>query len=107
DPQSALEPKSEPGEGQKLLEKMAGDWKVTKKFYPRTGEPNVVGGECKQIMIQGGRFLESDFVFHDPGGDSTGMGTIGFDPATGQFTSFWIDSRSTRISLRQSKGTFN
>jgi hypothetical protein len=107
DPQSRLEPMSEPGEGQKLLEKMAGDWKVTKKFYPRTGEPSVVGGECTQKMIHGGRFLESDFVFHDPGGDSTGTGTIGFDPTTGLFTSFWVDSRSTRISLRQSKGTFS
>ena len=107
DPQSALEPRSEPGEGQKLLEKMAGDWKVVKKFYPRTGEPSVVNGECKQRMTQAGRFLVSDFIFHDPGGDSTGTGTIGFDSATGQFTSFWVDSRSTRISLRQSKGTFN
>jgi hypothetical protein len=107
DPQAMLEPRSEPGEGQKLLQQMAGNWKVTRKFYPRTGNPTITPGDCRQHMEQGGRFLISDFTFHEPGGDTTGQGTIGFDPATGQFTSFWIDSRSTRISLRQSRTPFD
>jgi hypothetical protein len=38
---------------------------------------------------------------------STGMGWIGFDPASGRFTSCWIDSNSTRMSLRQSQGRFD
>ena len=107
DPQQSYEPRSEPGEGQKYLARMEGDWDVVKTFYPRTGDPAVTQGTCKQRMIHGGRFLESDFIFHDKNGDSDGMGIIGFDPQAGQFTSFWTDSRSTRISIRQSETPFD
>lgn len=108
DPQSTVEPRSEPGEGQKLLARMAGEWDVVKTFYPRGGgEPSVTRGTCTQRMIHGARFLESDFVFHDAGGDSDGKGIIGFDPGTGLFTSFWTDSRSTRVSVRQSEAPFD
>ena len=32
---------------------------------------------------------------------------IGFDAATGLFTSVWIDSRSTRMSMRRSRSAFD
>ena len=50
-------------------------------------------------MIHGGRFLQSEFVFHGPRGDTTGLGIIGYETESGRFTSFWTDSRSTRISI--------
>jgi hypothetical protein len=86
---------------------MEGEWEVVKTFYPREGAPAVTHGRCSQRMIHGGRFLQSDFVFSDAAGDTTGMGIIGFDPQTGRFTSFWTDSRSTRISIRQSEPGFD
>jgi hypothetical protein len=107
DPQSAVEPRSAPGAGQKFLEKFVGDWEVAKAFYPRTGEPVRVKGECRQTMIHEGRFLQSDFVFGQEKGKSTGMGIIGFEAESGKFTSFWTDSRSTRMSIRQSEDKFN
>src|SRR5262249_9025463 len=107
DAQASYEPRSEPGEGQKFLSRMTGDWDVVKTFYPRNGEPAVSKGTCRQTMMHGGRFLDSDFVFHDANGDTTGTGVIGFDPQTGKFTSFWVDSRSTRFSVRQSEGPFD
>lgn len=107
DAQSAYEPRSDPGEGQRFLARMEGDWDVTKTFYPRTGDPVVSRGTCKQHMIHGGRFLQSDFIFDDPAGRTTGTGVIGFDPQTGRFTSFWVDSRSTRFSVRASEGPFD
>jgi hypothetical protein len=107
DPHAQLEPESAPGQGQKLLAAMAGQWNVVRKFYPRTGDPAITHGTCTQTMMFGGRFLRSDFAFHDADGDTRGQGTIGFDADTGQFTSFWIDSRSTRISIRQSQGKFD
>lgn len=107
DPQSSYEPRSEPGAGQQYLARMVGDWSVVKTFYPREGEPAVSKGECRQFMIHGGRFLQSEFVFHDAQGDTTGTGMIGFDADAGKFTSYWIDSRSTRISLRQSEAPFD
>lgn len=107
DPQSSYEPRSAPGDGQKFLAQMAGDWVVTKTFYPRTGKPDVAKGECKQTMINGGRFLKSEFTFHADAGDTTGLGLIGYESETGKFTSVWIDSRQTRMSIRQSKDRFN
>lgn len=107
DPQSGLEPRSEAGAGQQLLARMVGDFDVDKTFCPRQGEPVHSRGRCRQSMVQGGRFLQSEFVFSTEQGDSTGLGLIGFDAATGRFTSCWIDSRSTRFSLRQSEGAFD
>jgi hypothetical protein len=107
DPQAKAEPRSAPGAGQKLLEQFAGEWHVAKAFYPRTGAPVRSEGHCRQTMIHDGRFLESDFVFEQNGTKSTGKGIIGFETETGLFTSFWTDSRRTRMSLRQSREKFD
>jgi hypothetical protein len=90
-----------------LLERFAGDWDVVKAFYPRTGEPVRVVGRCRQAMIHDGRFLKADFVFQQGGQSTTGLGIIGFEPESGTFTSFWTDSRQTRMSVRQSRDRFD
>jgi Protein of unknown function (DUF1579) len=107
DAQTPFEPRSSPGAGQKLLEKFAGDWSVTKTFHPRTGEPVRTEGRCHQAMIHEGRFLQSDFVFEQGGRKTTGLGLIGFEPESGRFTSFWTDSRQTKMSVRQSQDPFD
>ncbi len=107
DPQANYEPRSGPGAGQKFLQKFVGDWDVAKTFYPRAGEPARSRGECHQAMINDGRFLESKFVFGEADAKSTGLGLIGFDTRAGTLTSVWTDSRQTRMSIRQSEGTFN
>jgi hypothetical protein len=107
DAQSSYEPRSTPGAGQKYLEKLAGDWDVSKVFYPRSGEPVRISGQCRQTMIQGGRFLQSEFVFGQGDKKSTGLGIVGFEPESGRFTSFWVDSRQTRMSARQSRDRFD
>ena len=86
---------------------MVGNWDVTKIFHPRQGEPVRTSGECRQTMIQDGKFLQSEFVFDYRSGKSTGLGIIGFEPETGRFTSFWVDSRQTRFSARQSREPFD
>lgn len=107
DPQSRYEPRSGPGEGQKFLQKFVGDWDVVKTFHPRSGDPVRQRGECRQTMLHEGRFLQSEFVFWSGDTKTTGTGLIGFDPASGRFTSVWIDSRSTRMSFRQGKDKFD
>ena len=107
DPQSAFEPRSEPGSGQQFLARFVGDWAVEKTIHRRSGEAVVSEGECTQRLVHGGRFLESEFVFHSDGGDSTGTGVIGFDAESGRFTSFWYDARSTSVSVRQSDESFD
>lgn len=107
DPQSTFEPRSAPGAGQKFLAKMVGDWDVAKTFYPRSGGPARQSGTCRQTMIHGGRFLQSEFVFGQGDRKTTGLGLIGFEPSTGLFTSVWTDSRATRMSIRQGRDKFN
>jgi hypothetical protein len=107
DAQSRAEPRSAPGAGQAFLEKMAGEWEVSKVIHPPSGEPVRTSGRCRQTMIQGGRFLQSDFVFGTGQRATTGLGIIGFEPETGRFTSFWVDSRQTRMSARQSREPFD
>ncbi len=107
DAQASYEPRSAAGAGQKFLEKFVGEWDVQKAFYPRSGEPSRGKGRCRQAMIHGGRFLQSDFVFEQPGGESTGTGLIGFEPESGLFTSVWTDSRQTKMSLRRSRDKFD
>lgn len=107
DPQSTFEPRSNPGAGQKFLEKFVGDWDVEKAFFPRSGDPSRSRGECRQTMIHGGRFLRSEFTFEGRGGKSTGTGLIGFESDSKKFTSVWTDSRATRMSFRQSREPFD
>src|SRR3954453_22508616 len=107
DAQSSYEPRSGPGAGQNYLAMFAGDWDVSKVFYPRTGDPVRSAGQCRQTMIQGGRFPQSEFTFGQGERKSTGLGIIGFEPETRRFTSFWVDSRQTRVSARQSREPFD
>jgi hypothetical protein len=107
DPQSTFEPRSAPGAGQQFLAKFVGDWDVVKTFYPRAGKPSVQTGTCKVEMIHGGRFLRSSFILGHGGGKTTGLGLIGFEAASGLFTSVWTDSRATRMSFRRSKDKFD
>jgi hypothetical protein len=107
DAQASYEPRSTPGIGQKYLEKFVGEWDVQKVFHPTAGKPVSVSGECRQSMIQNGKFLQSEFVFGQGERKTTGLGIIGFEPESGRFTSFWVDSRQTRMSARQSRQPFD
>jgi|GEM_PF-3758802 len=109
DPQSKFEPKSGPGIGQKFLARMEGNWTVEKTFFPRAADapPAKSKGTCKQEMIQGGRFLRSDFTFEGTDGPTTGTGVIGYEPGPGLFTSTWFDSRQTKMSIRRATEKFD
>src|SRR5262249_11512105 len=99
--------RSAPGAGQKFLEKFVGDWEVAKAFYPRSGAPFRVKGDCRQTMVHDGRFLQSEFVFHGDKSKTTGTGLIGFEAESGKFTSVWTDPGSAGMPLRQSQDKFD
>lgn len=108
DVHGTYEPPSGPGAGQAFLKRFEGEWNVQRNFYPPSGgPPSRATGECAQKMVQDGRFLQSDFTFHQDGRTTTGTGISGFDPQTGLFTTVWYDSRSTRMSIRQSREPFD
>jgi hypothetical protein len=107
DPQSAYEPRSGPGAGQKFLAKFVGDWDVVKTFHTRSGEPSRQRGTCRQTMEHDGRFLKSEFTFEQGDTKTTGTGLIGYETPNGPFSSVWIDSRQTKMSARAGKGPFD
>jgi hypothetical protein len=88
DAQNSYEPRSTTGAGQVLLAQFAGDWDVVKTFYPSSGgAPVQTKGECRQVMVQDGHFLQSDFTFFERDGKkSTGVGISGFDGKPNRFT---------------------
>jgi len=108
DPQSTFEPRSGPGIGQKYMEQLVGNWEVLKTISPPGKDPVKSKGKCRQTMIHNGRYLQSEFTFEQADGSkSTGLGVLGYEPTTDTFTSTWTDSRSTKMSLRQSKDKFS
>ncbi len=109
DAQQVFEPGSGPGTGQKFLARMEGQWTVEKTIFPRNPEakPSRTPGSCTQKMIMEGRFLQSDFTFQSGEKTTTGTGVIGFEAASGIFTSTWFDSRQTKMSIRRSKTVFD
>jgi Protein of unknown function (DUF1579) len=107
DAQERFEPRGAPGAGQKYLLKYVGDFDVVRNLTFREDQPVKSTGTCKQKMVQDGRFLQSDFTFDGEGGKTSGQGLIGFESNTKLFTSVWIDSRQTKMSLRQSKTPFD
>jgi hypothetical protein len=107
DAQERFEPRGEPGAGQKYLQKYVGEFDVAKTLTFREDQPVKSTGTCKQTLVLEGRFLQSDFVFEGAGGKTTGLGLIGFESSTKLFTSIWVDSRQTKMSIRQSKTPFD
>lgn len=101
------ERKGEPGVGQQFLSKLAGTWKVEKTLTLPGKLAVKTTGDAVHTMTHGGRFLQCEFTFDTSAGKTTGTGVIGFDSASGQFTSVWWDSRQTKMSFRQSKGKFD
>ena len=94
--------------GQAYLEKFVGNFEVERVFYgPKGGTPTRTKGTCKQSMQQGGKFLFCDYTFGEGTAATTGLGIIGYIPDSGLFISTWVDSRATKMSLRQSREKFN
>src|SRR6516225_4665845 len=107
DPQAAFEPRSNPGAGQKFLEKFVGTWDVVKTFYPRSGDPVRAKGECRQTMVDGGRFLRLEFIFQQGDTKTVSLGVVGFEAESALFPSLWNESRSMKITLRQRREKFD
>ena len=96
----------QPGEMHKMLEKDTGKWKTETKYWMYPGaEPQISQGEENSKMILGGRYKQSTFTGTAMGMPFEGMSIEGFDNATKEFTSIWIDNLGTGTAI--AKGKFN
>jgi hypothetical protein len=96
----AQPPADKPGADHKKLEPLAGSWTFTMKMWGEPGKPPAESkGTSEQKWVVDSHFLQED-VHSDAGGEKfTGMGLTGFDNLMGKYTSFWVDSGGTGMSM--------
>ncbi len=101
---------AEPGDMHALLAKMAGDWKMTSKFWMMPGAPPEVSkGVSHNRMVLGGRQLltevDVDMEFMGEKMKFAGIGMLGYDKFSKQFQSVWCDTMGTAQMIQT--GTLN
>ena len=76
-----------------------GDWTVHHSIKRASGEWIAFDGTSKVWPVLDGRGNVEDNVFHRPGGDTRGLATRAYDPETGTWAIWWIDSRAPHGAL--------
>ena len=95
---------AQPGEQHKHLARMAGDWEYTSKMWMAPGQPPEESkGTMHGETVMGGRYVQHHWKGNMAGMPFEGMGTEGYDNATKQYISSWIDNMGTGIMF--SKGS--
>lgn len=93
-----------PGDYHKMLATHSGEWKTKTTFWMQPGgEPQISEGSSTNEMIFGGRYLvskPSGFTFGMP---FEGMSLEGYDNATKEFTSIWVDNLGTGTTIAKGK----
>ncbi|MBS1493530.1 MAG: DUF1579 domain-containing protein [Bacteroidetes bacterium] len=87
-----------PGEVQKGMAKMTGDWKFTSKFWMAPGqEPMVSDGTARYDMLLGGRYLQLKVNGNMMGMPFEGIGITGYNNVSKMYESSWIDNFGTGV----------
>ncbi len=93
-----------PGPMHEMLAKSVGDWKTINKFWmDPSGEPMVTEGTGKTEMILGGRYQKSTHKSKMMGMETEGISITGYDNATQEFTSIWIDNIGTGTAMTKGR----
>lgn len=89
---------STPGDGQKLIGKLAGDWNAEINEYRDRTKPQVTStAKVHNEMILDGRYLSTHYTGTMMGMPYDGMGTLAFNTGTSEYCSTWIDNLGTGI----------
>jgi len=87
-----------PGEQQKQLARMAGDWTYTSKAWIAPGQPPMdSAGTMHADVLMGGRYVEHHWNGKFMNMEFEGRGTEAYDNITKQYTNSWIDNMGTGI----------
>jgi len=93
-----------PGPMHEMLAKSVGDWKTISRFWmDPAGEPMETEGTGKTEMILGGRYQKSTHKSSMMGMETEGIYLIGYDNATEEFTSIWIDNIGTGTAIAKGR----
>ena len=93
-----------PGPMHEMLAKSVGDWKTISRFWmDPAGEPMETEGTGKTEMILGGRYQKSTHNSSMMGMETEGIFIMGYDNATEEFTSIWIDNIGTGTAIAKGR----
>ncbi len=91
---------AQPGEHHKLLDRSVGHWTTQTKFWPAPGQPPLEStGTMDSSWVLGGRYLESIHKGQMMGQAFEGRAMDGYDNASGQYVSTWVDNMGTGILM--------
>ena len=95
-----------PGPMHELMAKSVGEWKTINRYWmDPAAEPMVTEGTATIEMILGGRYQSAKHTGMVMGMPMEGMNLTGYDNASGEFTSIWIDNLGTGTAV--AKGTYD
>jgi len=87
-----------PGEQQKKLARMVGDWTFTNKMWMAPDQPPVEsGGTMHADLLLGGRYVEHTWKGNFMGQTFEGRGTDAYDNVGKMYVSSWVDNMGTGI----------
>ena len=87
-----------PGEHQKKLARMAGDWTFTNRAWMEPGKPPMeTTGTMHAELLMGGRYVEHTWKGSFMGMPFEGRGTDAYDNIGKQYVSSWVDNMGTGI----------
>ena len=87
--QAAFEAGSRPGPQHANLKKLSGTWATDVKWWmDPNGKPETSKGKSVNIPILGGRFIREDYSGTMMGQQFQGVGMLGYDNISKEYTSF-------------------
>ncbi len=91
---------AQPGEHHKRLDNFAGKWKVAGKTFMEPGKPPTeFTGTVESSWLLGGRYLQSVHKSSFFGMPFEGRAIDGYDNATHEYFSTWIDTMGTGVMV--------
>lgn len=97
-----MEKYATPGEHHKHLERLAGKWKTTGKFWMAPDAQAIEStGTAEHKMVLEGRFLQTSYQGEFFGMPFLGLGTQGFDRYTNKYVETWMDSMGTMTMISE------
>jgi hypothetical protein len=96
---------AQPGEHHKRLDSFVGKWKVSGKTWFEPGKPagTDFAGSMESTWLLGGRFLQSVHKSEFYGMPFEGRALDGYDNATNEYFSTWIDTMGTGVMVFRGK----
>lgn len=94
----AMQKAAAPGEPQKKLGRLVGDWTFTNKAWMAPGQPPMESkGTMHGVALMGGRYVEHTWKGDFMGMPFEGRGTDGYDNVGKMYVASWVDNMGTGI----------